>query len=102
MSAPDQPPTQYHHHGRFRVAGGSLPDAVTAYRTYGDISNPCIVFPTCFGAKLDSENFLKRTFERSRFNFVYRSDLYGRGRQGKINPATLALERLTSLIGYGP
>ncbi len=47
--------TQYHHHGRFPVAGGVLPDAITAYRTYGDISNPCIVFPTCFGAKLDSE-----------------------------------------------
>ncbi|TBU42845.1 homoserine O-acetyltransferase [Dichomitus squalens] len=43
---------QYYHHGRFAVAGGVLPDAVTAYQTYGEPSNPCIVFPTCYGAKL--------------------------------------------------
>ncbi|KAH9942255.1 homoserine O-acetyltransferase [Epithele typhae] len=43
---------QYHHHGRFKVHGGVLPDAVTAYQTFGDVSNPCIVFPTCYGAKL--------------------------------------------------
>ncbi|THH20414.1 hypothetical protein EW146_g929 [Bondarzewia mesenterica] len=47
--------TQYYHHGRFKVAGGILPDAVTAYRTYGDSKNPCIVFPTCYGGRLDSE-----------------------------------------------
>lgn len=48
-----QTPTQYYHHGRFKVAGGVLPDAVTAYRTYGDPSNDkVIVFPTCYGAKL--------------------------------------------------
>ncbi|KAG8213964.1 hypothetical protein J3R82DRAFT_10713 [Butyriboletus roseoflavus] len=46
---------QYHHHGRLRVAGGIIPDAVTAYCTYGDPKNPCIVFPTCYGGKLDSE-----------------------------------------------
>jgi len=46
---------QYYHHGRCRVAGGVIPDAITAYRTYGDLKNPCIVFPTCFGAKLDGE-----------------------------------------------
>ncbi|KAL7281530.1 hypothetical protein ACG7TL_004847 [Trametes sanguinea] len=40
---------QYYRHGRFRVAGGVLPDAVTAYRTYGEPGNPCIVFPTCYG-----------------------------------------------------
>ncbi|KAI0718978.1 homoserine O-acetyltransferase [Cerioporus squamosus] len=45
-------PIQYHHHGRFKVFGGVLPDAVTAYQTYGDPSKPCIVFPTCYGAKL--------------------------------------------------
>ncbi|KAI0674918.1 homoserine O-acetyltransferase [Trametes maxima] len=45
-------PVQFYHHGRFKVAGGVLPDAVTAYQTYGDSSNPCIVFPTCYGAKL--------------------------------------------------
>jgi hypothetical protein len=44
---------QYYHHGRFKVAGGVLPDAVTAYRTYGDLNNDkVIVFPTCFGVKL--------------------------------------------------
>ena len=57
MSA--QPSTQYYHHGRFRVAGGVLPDAVTAYRTYGEPKNPCIVFPTCYGGKLDSAFTLK-------------------------------------------
>ena len=44
--------TQYYEHGRFKVAGGVLPNAITAYRTYGDPSNPCIVFPTCYGAKM--------------------------------------------------
>ncbi|EGN99730.1 hypothetical protein SERLA73DRAFT_72527 [Serpula lacrymans var. lacrymans S7.3] len=44
---------QYYRHGRFRVAGGILPDAITAYCTYGDPANPCIVFPTCYGGKLD-------------------------------------------------
>jgi len=48
-----QPPTQFHHHGRFHVAGGSLPDAITAYRTYGDPANPCIVLPTYYGGRLD-------------------------------------------------
>ncbi|KAG1736782.1 homoserine acetyltransferase [Suillus lakei] len=44
---------QYHHHGRLKVAGGVLPDAVTAYQTYGDPNNEkVIVFPTCNGAKL--------------------------------------------------
>lgn len=43
---------KYYHHGRFNVAGGILPDAVTAYQTYGNPKNPCIVFPTCYGAKL--------------------------------------------------
>ncbi|KAN0091173.1 Alpha/Beta hydrolase fold [Tylopilus felleus] len=46
---------QYDHHGRFRVAGGVVPDAVTAYCTYGDPKNPCMVFPTCYGGKLDSQ-----------------------------------------------
>ncbi|KAF9558701.1 alpha beta hydrolase fold protein [Agrocybe pediades] len=53
-----EPPTQFHHHGRFKVAGGSLPDAITAYRTYGDPANPCIVFPTCYGGKLDSQSYM--------------------------------------------
>ena len=43
----------YYHHGRFPVAGGVLPDAVTAYRVYGDPANPCIVFPTCYGGRLE-------------------------------------------------
>ncbi|KAH9479761.1 Homoserine O-acetyltransferase [Psilocybe cubensis] len=50
--------TQYHHHGRFPVAGGVLPDAITAYRTYGDPKNPCIVFPTCYGGRLDSQDYM--------------------------------------------
>lgn len=45
----------YYHHGRFRVSGGVIPDAITAYCTYGDPSKPCVVFPTCYGGKLDSE-----------------------------------------------
>ena len=44
--------TQHYEHGRFRVAGGVLPNAITAYRTYGSPNNPCIVFPTCYGAKM--------------------------------------------------
>ena len=55
-----EPSTQYHHHGRLRVSGGVIPDAITAYRTYGNPANPCIVFPTCYGGKLDSES--KRFF----------------------------------------
>ncbi|KAG8213962.1 hypothetical protein J3R82DRAFT_10711 [Butyriboletus roseoflavus] len=43
---------QYYQHGRFKVAGGVLPDAVTAYQAFGDPSNPCVVYPTCYGAKL--------------------------------------------------
>ncbi|KAH7914140.1 alpha beta hydrolase fold protein [Hygrophoropsis aurantiaca] len=49
---------QHYHHGRFRVAGGILPDAITAYCTYGNPANPCIVFPTCYGGKLDSQTYL--------------------------------------------
>jgi hypothetical protein len=45
--------TQYYEHGRFKVVGGVLPNAITAYRTYGSPSNPCIVFPTCYGAKME-------------------------------------------------
>ncbi|KAI0311748.1 homoserine acetyltransferase [Amylostereum chailletii] len=50
--------TQYYHHGRFNVTGGVIPDAITAYRTYGDPNNPCIVFPTCYGGRLDSQDYL--------------------------------------------
>ncbi|KAH0589081.1 hypothetical protein H2248_004852 [Termitomyces sp. 'cryptogamus'] len=50
--------TQYYHHGRFRVKGGVIPDAVTAFRTYGSPDNPCVVFPTCYGAKLDSQLYM--------------------------------------------
>ncbi|KAF8159858.1 homoserine O-acetyltransferase [Crassisporium funariophilum] len=53
-----QASTRYHHHGRFHVAGGVLPDAITAYRTYGDKANPCVVFPTCYGGKLDSQLYM--------------------------------------------
>ncbi|KAI0066167.1 homoserine acetyltransferase [Artomyces pyxidatus] len=48
--------TQFYEHGRFKMTGGVLPNAITAYRTYGDPKNPCIVFPTCYGGKLDREH----------------------------------------------
>ncbi|KAI0675413.1 homoserine O-acetyltransferase [Trametes maxima] len=54
--------TQYYRHGRFRVAGGVLPDAVTAYRTYGNPANPCIVFPTCYGGRLDNRGLLGQDY----------------------------------------
>ncbi|KAH9839211.1 homoserine O-acetyltransferase [Rhodofomes roseus] len=53
---------KYYHHGRFRVAGGVLPDAFTAYRTYGDPKNPCIVFPTCYGGRLDNRGLLGQDY----------------------------------------
>jgi len=56
------PEIQYYHHGRFRVAGGILPNAVTAYCTYGDPKNPCIVFPTCYGGKLDNTGLLGQSY----------------------------------------
>jgi len=43
---------QIYEHGRFKVAGGILPNAITAYRAYGNAANPCVVFPTCYGAKM--------------------------------------------------
>ncbi|KAJ6631946.1 alpha/beta hydrolase fold protein [Mycena sp. CBHHK59/15] len=49
---------QYYHHGRFRVSGGVLPDAVTAYQTFGNPENPVIVFPTCYGGKLDAQEYM--------------------------------------------
>ncbi|KAG2150371.1 Alpha/Beta hydrolase protein [Suillus clintonianus] len=53
---------QYYHHGRFRVAGGVLPDAITAYQTFGDPKNPVIVFPTCYGGKLDTNGLLGQSY----------------------------------------
>lgn len=47
--------TKHYHHGRFTLTGGVLPNAITAYRVYGDPKNPCVVFPTCYGGRLDSE-----------------------------------------------
>ncbi|KAI9566397.1 Alpha/Beta hydrolase protein [Boletus coccyginus] len=41
-----------HLHGEFEVAGGTLPNAFTAYQVYGDPTNPCILVPTCYGARL--------------------------------------------------
>lgn len=58
MSDTSRSQTQYYRHGRYHVKGGVLPDAVTAYRTYGNPGNPCIVFPTCYGGKLDSTETL--------------------------------------------
>ncbi|TFK75398.1 homoserine O-acetyltransferase [Pluteus cervinus] len=73
MSVHKEPETQYYHHGRFPVKGGTLPDAVTAYRTYGDPSNPCIVFPTCYGGKLDSQSYMvgvNKVLDPSRYYVV--------------------------------
>ncbi|KAJ8591180.1 alpha beta hydrolase fold protein [Rhizopogon salebrosus TDB-379] len=53
---------QYYHHGRFRVAGGVLPDAITAYQTFGNPKNPVIVFPTCYGGKLDNNGLLGQSY----------------------------------------
>ncbi|KAH7911424.1 Alpha/Beta hydrolase protein [Hygrophoropsis aurantiaca] len=47
---------KHYHHGRFRVSGGILPDAITAYETFGDPKNPCVVFPTAYGAKLSLDS----------------------------------------------
>ncbi|KAL5524051.1 hypothetical protein ACEPAG_8224 [Sanghuangporus baumii] len=62
MTESKNAPIQYYHHGRFRVLGGVLPDAITAYQTFGDKSNPCIVFPTCYGGKLDGTGLLDQTY----------------------------------------
>ncbi|TFY77054.1 hypothetical protein EWM64_g6960 [Hericium alpestre] len=76
-----EPQTQYYHHGRFAVAGGVLPDAITAYRTYGDPSNPCIVFPTCYGAKLDSLSYMigtDKTLDSTKY-FIVTFALFSNG-----------------------
>ncbi|EIM80480.1 alpha/beta hydrolase fold protein [Stereum hirsutum FP-91666 SS1] len=52
------PAVQYYHHGRFKVSNGVIPDAVTAFKTYGNPENPCIVFPTCFGGKLARQDYM--------------------------------------------
>ncbi|THH28741.1 hypothetical protein EUX98_g5445 [Antrodiella citrinella] len=73
--------TQYYHHGRFAMAGGVLPDAVTAYRTYGDPKNPCIVFPTCFGAKIEDRRLtrlLPEAFDPEQF-FIVTFALFSNG-----------------------
>ncbi|KAF8202337.1 alpha/beta hydrolase fold protein [Pholiota molesta] len=57
-----EPPTEFHHHGRLCVTGGVIPDAITAYRTYGNPANPCIVFPTCYGGKLDNSSLLGQSY----------------------------------------
>ena len=38
-----EPATQYYHHGCLHVSGGVIPDATTAYHTYGNPASPCIV-----------------------------------------------------------
>ncbi|KAF8623122.1 hypothetical protein AX17_007556 [Amanita inopinata Kibby_2008] len=58
MSDPNELKINYYHHGRFRVKGGILPDAITAYKTFGNPKNPCIIFPTCFGGKLNGKLLL--------------------------------------------
>ncbi|KAF9237082.1 Alpha/Beta hydrolase protein [Melanogaster broomeanus] len=53
MALPSPESVSYYHHGKFTVAGGTLPYAITAYQTYGDPANPCILAPTCYGTRLD-------------------------------------------------
>ncbi|OSX66000.1 hypothetical protein POSPLADRAFT_1132722 [Postia placenta MAD-698-R-SB12] len=55
---------QLYRHGRFPVAGGVLPDAFTAYETFGDPKNRCIIFPTCYGGRLD-KGLAKKSFINS-------------------------------------
>lgn len=54
-----RPEVLLYHHGRFAMAGGVLPDGITAYRTYGDPKNPAIVFPTCYTGRLDSRSWCR-------------------------------------------
>ncbi|KAJ8518257.1 hypothetical protein ONZ45_g4642 [Pleurotus djamor] len=80
MSTPTSE-TQCFHHGRLRVKGGVLPDAITAYRTYGDSRSPCIVFPTCYGAKLDDQMWLigpNKALDPSRY-FIVTFALFSNG-----------------------
>ncbi|KAF8580814.1 alpha beta hydrolase fold protein [Ramaria rubella] len=77
------PQTQYYHHGTLHLAGGTLPDAVTAYRTHGDPANPCIVFPTCYGARLDDQYYMvgngpNHTLDTTRY-FVVTFALFSNG-----------------------
>jgi len=70
-------------HGRFKVAGGVLPNAFTAYWTYGNPANPCIVFPTCYGAKmrLGSQDYLVgegKALDPSKY-YVVTFALFGNG-----------------------
>lgn len=60
-----EPPTEIFRHGRLPVAGGVIPDAFTAYRTYGNPASPCIVFPTCYGGRLDSETLFENVCEKT-------------------------------------
>lgn len=76
---------QYHHHGRFPVVGGIIPDAITAYQTFGEENKPCIVFPTCYGGKLAGEFsvtvYLIRIDDTRKWPI--RSDVYGWRRQSE-------------------
>ncbi|KAI5120298.1 hypothetical protein M0805_005802 [Coniferiporia weirii] len=62
MASFENSPIQFYHHGRFRISGGVLPDAITAYQTFGDITNPCVIFPTCYGGKLAGNGLLDQTY----------------------------------------
>jgi len=69
----DSSQTQIYKHDRLHLAGGTLPEAITAYRTYGSPEKPCIVFPTCYGAKLDSQLYLVgpgKVFDPSKYYVV--------------------------------
>lgn len=87
-----QSETKYYQHGRFTVSGGTLPTAFTAYRTYGDPKNPCIVFPTCYGGKLNSKSTRLRWVRHSLNPPI--GQLYMIGDDKVMNELALASQRI--------
>ncbi|KAH7929647.1 alpha/beta-hydrolase [Leucogyrophana mollusca] len=79
---------KYYHHGRFKVAGGVLPDAVTAYETFGDPRNPCIVYPTAYGHKLSlGGEFIASCFlTRESESISHRSSQHCRDGESVLDP----------------
>ncbi|THH08385.1 hypothetical protein EW145_g2745 [Phellinidium pouzarii] len=107
---------RYFHHGRFRVAGGVLPDAITAYQTFGNAANPCIVFPTCYGGKLDVFFAVEHCKSSSYLNLDYHDDSQPSPHNGPYFPVVsyedniraqhavltkvLGIQKLYSVIGF--
>ncbi|KAJ7221536.1 alpha beta hydrolase fold protein [Mycena pura] len=72
---------QYYQHGNFAVSGGTLANAVTAYRTFGHISSPCLITSTAFGGKLKDLTFMigpDKALDPSRY-FIIAFGLFGGG-----------------------